>query len=47
MEKQRLVFIENDKVEEPITNNSYICEFSDMTVTCAKIEDLMKSVGIV
>jgi hypothetical protein len=30
MEKQRLVFVENEKPEEPIACNSYICEFNQM-----------------
>lgn len=44
MEKQRLVFVENEKPEEPISCNSYICEFNQMQVTLAKLEDLLKAI---
>ena len=30
MEKQKLIFIENEKPEDPIITNSYICDFSNM-----------------
>ena len=44
MEKQRLVFIENEKAEDPIACDAQICDFSDMQVTLVKIEEIMKSV---
>ena len=46
MEKQKLIFIENEVAEEAIVVNSYICDFQEMQVTCAKIEELMKSLGL-
>lgn len=44
MEKQRLVFINDEVPEEPIPCDSYICDFSEGQATLAKIDELMRNV---
>jgi WD repeat-containing protein 35 len=42
-EKQRIVFIEDQEAEPPIQCDSYVCQYSNMQLTSARIEKLMKS----
>lgn len=43
MEKQKVIMVHGTDSEEPIHNTGYLCGFTDLTVKCAMLDELMKN----
>lgn len=43
MERGRLYIVNDEKAEDPLTTDGYICAYKDFTVKAIYLDDLMKS----
>ncbi|CAD5234713.1 unnamed protein product [Bursaphelenchus xylophilus] len=42
MEKQKVIVIHGTDTEDPVQNTGYLCDFTDLTVKCAQLDEVLK-----